>query len=373
MGGPLRNLITNPNFATNLTGWTTFEGVALTREALAAYGSPSGGWYAYTRRSTAGDLTLLTTVNSPVEPGREYTASIYHYRDSAGTTDMTIDWYNGATFLGNSGFTSHASQPAKWRRVWATAVAPATANGARLVIVHRSMGANAFTRIGGAMINEGWMDGYGDGGSLGWVWDGTANQSTSTRVDAQYTFWPHTGNIPLDYYTGSEIDGLEFWVKWPCRMLGMKYYRVSTSVTGTVQGQVYTAFSATSGTAIAGTLGTFTLGTTVGWKQITFAQPIELVPWNRYKAVVRQPSGRCASVDPTAMVGGYIADAIGAGFGAGWSPLYIPARPEAYGASASSALAAGSAIAYPTGYSGYYYGIDVIVDEPYQDGLMSFF
>ncbi len=69
--------------------------------------------------------------------------------------------------------------------------------------------------------------------------------------------------------------------------LGLRYYRGTTAITGTITGRLWQATAPGTGTALDGTDTTFT-NTGTGWQEARFPTPIPLTPGN-YKPTIRFP------------------------------------------------------------------------------------
>lgn len=184
-GELITNLISNPSFESNTTGWTAYAGVsAPTRVSTNPW---IGGWrlsavgnnsstnprVAFNISSvTAGDkMTLLFRVRSDAQTPTY--ASILVKLTSGGSEVSTVH-YLDAPWTPDSN---------DWVEAKTTFTVPSGGDGIRITIGART--ATNFTGtlgIDGVMVVKGQetVPAYADGDSLDWTWNGTADNSTST-------------------------------------------------------------------------------------------------------------------------------------------------------------------------------------------------
>lgn len=125
LGSIRKNLVPNPSFETNATGWT---GGALTSVARSTAQAHTGtASLAITAGSvSASAATLEGRSGIPVTGGAEYTASAYVRAATAGRSGyLSIYWYNAAgSYMSASNGVTFADVTSGWTRFSATKTAP---------------------------------------------------------------------------------------------------------------------------------------------------------------------------------------------------------------------------------------------------------
>jgi hypothetical protein len=187
------NLVPNPSFETNTTGWGTTRNT-LTQSATYSY---SGSYSGLSTVTTAGNVSI-TSPSISVTPNVSYTLSAYCRSSVSRTTRVFIAWYNGATFVSNSLGTLSASSTSAFTRFSVTGTAPATANNCFVVTQHLSSQIGDLQYWDAFLLEAAssalpYFDGtYADpytGYTLtAQAWNGTANESTSTATWGQNPF-----------------------------------------------------------------------------------------------------------------------------------------------------------------------------------------
>lgn len=188
----ITNLVTNPSAETSSTNWAErWYGAggagSLTRINTAALYGSYGLRKTWTTGGGGQDIGMQYV--SPVTAGKTYTLSAY-IRSSVLTNHKPfIQWRDGtSTQIGATINGTEVSIPINtWQRLSMTATAPAGA--VSVVFVwgpYPSSGSPASVAgqtldFDGMMITESSaVQTYADGSSLNWVWNSTANNSTST-------------------------------------------------------------------------------------------------------------------------------------------------------------------------------------------------
>lgn len=180
----LTNLVTNPSFETNTTGWTVTAG-ALTRITTdAVFGSACGSFAAAASGNVAFiDITALASTT--------YTYSLYVKGESGKTLLITIQEFAGATSVG---ITNSAILTANgtWQRISVTRAFGATATTARLRLQNTTVGTHTILFDAALLTTGSATESYFDGNTTGvndttFAWTGTANNSSSTRTSASFT------------------------------------------------------------------------------------------------------------------------------------------------------------------------------------------
>jgi hypothetical protein len=181
------NLVSNPSFEVDTTGWTTTR-VTLTQSSTYSY---SGSFSGLSTVTTTGNASI-TSPFIAVTTGVDYTLSAYCRSSISRSTRVYIAWYNGASFLSNSLGTLSASSTTGFTRFSVTGTAPATANNCLVVTQHLT------SQIGDLQYWDAFLleasssalpyfdgtykDAYTDYTLTFQAWNGTANTSTSTTV-----------------------------------------------------------------------------------------------------------------------------------------------------------------------------------------------
>lgn len=139
---PRMNMISNPSFETNTTGWTGTN-ASLSRQTAPTPQSGSGllQVQANVPSSTAAAGTATGTSGIPVAPSTAYILSAYaRSQSNSRTVTVQIDWYNAAgTFLSSTSTTGVATSTTAWTRYSTTGTSPATAAFARAFIQFNSI------------------------------------------------------------------------------------------------------------------------------------------------------------------------------------------------------------------------------------------
>ena len=183
------NLVTNPNFETNTTGWIAYFSTG-TRDTTEFY----SGTASYKIVASGAQPFFSAEVRSSVSPSTQYTLSFY-IKATVGTppAKATINWYTaGGAFISQTAGTS-TTLTSSWARRTVTGTAPANAAQA-YSYVEITSGAVAGTTVfvDAVMLEQAssalayfdgtYVDAY-TGYTLTYqAWNGTANTSTSTTV-----------------------------------------------------------------------------------------------------------------------------------------------------------------------------------------------
>lgn len=185
------NLIPNPSFEVNTTGWVAgFGASALTRVATAATGR--SGSFAMLWTAGAGAANVHPVANATtlsITPGKWYVWEFSIYSGVAATARATIQWYasNGAVFVGETLGTSFTTSTSTFQRAFVIAQAPAGATHAwPFVGTSGNAGGNGHV-VDGAIFYEGteritYFDGSITPTGYTVAWTGTAHNSPSTRT-----------------------------------------------------------------------------------------------------------------------------------------------------------------------------------------------
>ena len=208
------NILTNPSFETNTTGWGTPAGVTFARtSAQALFGSWSAS---QARTSTTGNLNFNLAPRVSVTDGLPYTFSTYFRRDYSTTrvTQIRYQWFNAAGTIVGSTITVAQTPPPQntWGRLSTTQTAPAGAVTLYVDIVVGSVIVGETAWIDGAMLEQSSTVGtYFDGPTIG-----TSSPVSSVPVlvfqmapgssisISDWLFEPSANN---DYFSGRTREG----------------------------------------------------------------------------------------------------------------------------------------------------------------------
>lgn len=187
------NLATNPSVETDTSSWGVrwfgANGGAGTtaRTSAAAYKDGSGYRKTWTTAGGGQDVGFQYAV--PITAGKPYTFSVYTRCSVATAHRRFVNWTDGSgTQIGSTGTGTETSIPANtWQRLSITATAPSGASSASFVWGPYPGSGSPGSSVGetldadAVMVTEGsTLYNYADGNSSNWVWNGTANSSTST-------------------------------------------------------------------------------------------------------------------------------------------------------------------------------------------------
>lgn len=131
LGGTRTNLITNPSFETNTTGWTGVSGTTLTRTVMTV--PALGGTAAVRLGGGHASVREFTSPSFSVTAGKDYTFS-FQSQGTAGRTIMTVIYFRNASGLPLAANASYATQGATWVLSSGLATAPTGATTADLFI-----------------------------------------------------------------------------------------------------------------------------------------------------------------------------------------------------------------------------------------------
>jgi len=180
------NLVTNPSFEVNTTGWVDAGNFTLARVADAS--SFSGD---YVLRLTASAATASAAQTSSgtsgfvVTEGTYYTGFFYMKPDSVARQGQAIlKWYDAAgVYLSASSGSLTLEVLGEWTRAYVTALAPADAAFGALTANYPTMGAGEVRYLDGAMVEETeFLRDYFDASltpTTDYLWSGTTHQSVS--------------------------------------------------------------------------------------------------------------------------------------------------------------------------------------------------
>lgn len=177
------NLVINPSFEVDTSGWNTDNGGTLTRSTSDfLYGTACGQFITTLNDQWAGFKLPASTPFSKI-----YTWSVY----VKGTVSETIHLYiyTGAADIPGSAITLTGA----WQRLSQTVTTASSYGDPPSIQIRRSAGDTTNTiLIDGAMIEAGNnLSTYIDGSQTDCQWDGAANASTSSRADREISGYRH--------------------------------------------------------------------------------------------------------------------------------------------------------------------------------------
>jgi hypothetical protein len=192
LGTARTNLIINPSFETNTTGWSVQNGATA---AISSLYQTTGSSSALVTSSATDYNGLVLPTRISVTPNTNYYLSAYCRNISGSTRNVYIgiQWYNSAgTYLSelNSGGQGTLTTAAGWVRRSASGVSPSTAASAQIFMLSGQTGLTAGwqTAFDGVLFETGsTLLPYFDGSTIGEItptaWTGTSHASTS-QLDA---------------------------------------------------------------------------------------------------------------------------------------------------------------------------------------------
>lgn len=201
------NLVSNPSFETNDTGWS--RPAASTATRVTSGGGASGSCF-WRVAPTNAEPVLTVSFGSggsfmqvPVVAGKPYTFSA-HVRSVAVSRNayLQVDWFDasaslvGTTSAGGAAATSTSG----WTRISATFTAPASAIRARINVRVANVAAGEEHEFDAAMCEQAdtlgtYFDGATpDAGGWDYAWTGTAHASQSTATNSALQYIP-----PVEY------------------------------------------------------------------------------------------------------------------------------------------------------------------------------
>ena len=181
-GELITNLVTNPSFEANTTGWLAYTGLnAVTRVSTTP---AAGSW----RLSAVGNSTTASPRvyhDITAAPGTVLSASVKVRSDGQTPTNlfMVVKTINGGSETGTlSSSIPWAPDASGWMTGTYTVTVPVGSTGIRLnpgvttaAVYSGTLGIDAAIVVEGSSAPN-----FADGSTLRWTWNGTANNSTST-------------------------------------------------------------------------------------------------------------------------------------------------------------------------------------------------
>lgn len=196
------NLITNPSFETNTTGWSTAGTGSNTRQTVdgiygAAYWSMSG-------TSTYRAYIPATSSFTAISASTAYTASAWMRGTPGATANLRLRWVTtGNVFISES--SQSVTLNTTWQRVVLSVQSPATAGGVQVGV---AISDGATLDLDAVQLEQaGYATPYCDGSlGAGHSWSGTAHASTSSRTGATLQY-ANAGGLSVQAGT------IQLWVR----------------------------------------------------------------------------------------------------------------------------------------------------------------
>lgn len=178
------NLITNPSFEVDLTGWEanpTAPAPAFSRQVVLKF---IGDAALRIDHNSAADFNGVRSVAIAVNSGQMYAASFWFRTSAAPAWRAQIHWFDSAGAFINADPTLDRDGATGWTRHVITGVAPANAVTARVYFVNRVVAQGVYSvYIDGVQFEEGGLSTYCDGSlGPGYSWSGTPHASSSSRT-----------------------------------------------------------------------------------------------------------------------------------------------------------------------------------------------
>lgn len=178
----ITNLVPNPNFETSTTGWSNLNLAGLTQDNTTGFAGSSAVRFQHSGNGHDGYLTQSSRASATA--GTTYSAS-FSVRKTGTTSTVWpyIIFYNSSnTVIGTPVGTSQSlTSSGPWIRFAVTATAPVgTATATIWVGIAQPPTSDVFYADGFILTQGSSQYSFADGSSPNWVWNGTANNSTST-------------------------------------------------------------------------------------------------------------------------------------------------------------------------------------------------
>jgi len=172
----------NPGFETDTTSWTGAGSPVGTISRITSQFHSGNAALQVVTDGTVAKQGAFTSSRAPISPNIAYTGSMWVKGDVGKVIAIELgEVTSGGTLLGRT-TPAGVTMTGSWQRITATRTMGATAGQADIVIRNSNAVAHTFY-IDDAMITEGSSAyNYADGNTNNWVWNGTANNSTSTGI-----------------------------------------------------------------------------------------------------------------------------------------------------------------------------------------------
>ena len=176
----ITNLVPNPNL-TSLAYMSGSGTANNTLETTGAFSGTSFGRRTYTASGASGSIYFGNFTG--IQPGHTYAASAMIRASKSMSFRFTIDWKNSSGTYISSTTTSAQPVGTSWTQVTVSGVAPANTSQVTITVPSSAStwAIGDYQDIDAVMLVDGPSTGnFADGSSPNWIWNGTANSSTST-------------------------------------------------------------------------------------------------------------------------------------------------------------------------------------------------
>lgn len=180
------NLITNPSFETNTTGWSASgTGVTITRDTSISFFGAASGRMSDASPSNSGSEYVIASLQ-PASAAQVYTLSFYYWKraSSAQTGRAYLAFYDsGSVQLSTVSLSLPPGNVAQWRRAFITALAPASTAYVTCIFTTQGVSTGQFDLyLDGVQIEaKAFPTTYIDGDQEDCIWLGAAHGSSSFR------------------------------------------------------------------------------------------------------------------------------------------------------------------------------------------------
>jgi hypothetical protein len=207
VGSQRVNLQRNPSFEADLTDWQAENTATITRVA----GGTAGSWCANISASAVGSGIRNSGTIPYVTPLSTYTLSVDIKKVSGqAAATLLVEGFNASVVSTGTITTKAITVTANWMRHYITFTAPSGTERARLKVVYAGTAAAYVWQIDNVLLELGpYMGAAFNGDTVGAVWDGTANLSTSRmsasriKVTSSYIGDSNENNTASFYYRRS--------------------------------------------------------------------------------------------------------------------------------------------------------------------------
>lgn len=181
---PRTNLLANPSFETNITGWINAGNPvsSVTQDYAPVYSGTKS--LRVTCDGAVANQGAFTNIRTPVKPSRYYTASVWVKADIGKTMRVELGEWDAGTNIVGGGRTSGVPVvgTGEWMRLSVSRLMGPTADSVDVIVRNANAVAHTFW-VDAAMLEEGAeLNDYIEGtGPFTYAWTGTANASASEQ------------------------------------------------------------------------------------------------------------------------------------------------------------------------------------------------
>jgi type IV pilus assembly protein PilA len=177
----ITNMAVNPSFEAGLSGVASYN---VNNANVSVPDAASGGKILRATRNNTTGTTGPWWDETTVTPGQSYYVSLATRANVSLARTLNIEWLDStkATRISTTAVTTNYTPGTSWATIGGSVVAPSGAANMRLTFYGTGSGAlTDYVDIDAVMITQGSSSyNYADGNTSNWIWNGTANSSTST-------------------------------------------------------------------------------------------------------------------------------------------------------------------------------------------------